>query len=54
MNKLFKIAGVSVAALTAAMYASSVTKTLAADITKSSDLDGFFKSASLIRQPMSI
>ncbi|MBT5766186.1 DUF2807 domain-containing protein [Emcibacteraceae bacterium] len=43
MNKLFKIAGVSGAALTAALYASSVTETLAEDITKSSDLSGFTK-----------
>lgn len=43
MNKLFKIAGVSVAALSAALYASSMTKTLAADIEKSSDLEGFTK-----------
>tara|TARA_R110002096_G_scaffold415163_1_gene616697 strand:+ start:86560 stop:87342 length:783 start_codon:yes stop_codon:yes gene_type:complete len=43
MNKLFKIAGVSVVALSAALYASSVTKSLAADITTSSDLDDFTK-----------
>ena len=43
MNKLFKIAGVSGAALTAALYASSVTETLAEDITKTSDLSGFTK-----------
>lgn len=41
MNKLFKIAGVSVAALSAALYASSVTKSLAADTVKSSNLTGF-------------
>ncbi|MBT5074581.1 MAG: DUF2807 domain-containing protein [Kordiimonadaceae bacterium] len=43
MNKLFKIAGVSVAALSAALYASSVTEALAQDSTKSSDLSGFSK-----------
>ncbi len=43
MNKLFKLAGVSVAALSAALYASSVTESLAADITKSSDLQDFTK-----------
>jgi hypothetical protein len=43
MNKLFKLAGVSVAALSAALYASSVTKTMAEDITKASDADGFTK-----------
>ncbi len=43
MNKLFKLAGVSVLALSAALYASSVTKTMAEDITKKSDLDGFSK-----------
>jgi len=43
MNKLFKLAGVSAVAVSAAFYASSVTKALAADITQSSDLDGFSK-----------
>lgn len=43
MNKLFKIAGVSGAALTAALYALSVTETLAQKITKTSDLTGFTK-----------
>ena len=43
MNKLFKIAGVSGAALTAALYASSVTETLAQNITKTSDLTDFTK-----------
>lgn len=43
MNKLFKIAGVSGAALTAALYASSVTETVAKDITTASDLTGFSK-----------
>jgi len=43
MNKLFKIAGVSVAALSAALYVSSVTKTVAQDITQQSDLEGFSK-----------
>lgn len=43
MHKLFKIAGVSGAALTAALYASSVTETLAQKITKTSDLTGFTK-----------
>ncbi len=43
MNKLFKLAGVSAVAVSAALYASSVTKALAADITQSSDLDGFTK-----------
>lgn len=43
MHKLFKIAGVSGAALTAAVYASSVTETLAQKITKTSDLTGFTK-----------
>lgn len=43
MNKLFKLAGVSAVAVSAAFYASSVNKALAADITQSSDLDGFSK-----------
>lgn len=43
MNKLFKLAGVSVVAMSAAVYASSVTKALAADITQTSDLEGFSK-----------
>jgi hypothetical protein len=43
MNKLFKLAGVSAVAVSAAFYASSVTKAPAADITQSSDLDGFSK-----------
>lgn len=43
MHKLFKIAGVSGAALTAAVYASSVTETLAQKITKTSDLTSFTK-----------
>jgi hypothetical protein len=43
MNKLVKLTGVSVAALSAALYAASVTETLAQDITKSSDLEGFTK-----------
>lgn len=43
MNKIFKIAGVSVAALSAALYASSVTETLAADTQQSSDLTDFNK-----------
>lgn len=43
MNKLFKIAGVSCAALSAALYASSVTETLAQEATVSSDLSGFTK-----------
>ena len=43
MHKLFKIAGVSGAALTAALYALSVTETLAQKITKTSDLTGFTK-----------
>ena len=42
MNKLL-IAGVSVTALSAALYASSVTETLAQDATKSSNLSGFSK-----------
>ncbi|MEZ5758449.1 MAG: head GIN domain-containing protein [Emcibacteraceae bacterium] len=43
MNKLVKIAGVSLAALSAAFYASSSTESLAANITKASDLKGFTK-----------
>jgi hypothetical protein len=43
MHKLFKIAGVSGAALTAALYALSVTETLAQKISKTSDLTGFTK-----------
>lgn len=43
LNKLLKIAGVSAVALSAALYASSATKTLAADITKKSDLKNFSK-----------
>jgi hypothetical protein len=43
MHKLFKIAGVSGAALTAALYALSVTETLAQKISKTSNLTGFTK-----------
>lgn len=43
MNKIFKLAGVSGIALTAAIYAASVTESVAKDITKTSDLDGFTK-----------
>ena len=43
MNKLMKLAGVSVVAMSAALYVSSVTETLAKDITQSSDIEGFSK-----------
>ncbi|MDG1708237.1 MAG: DUF2807 domain-containing protein [Emcibacteraceae bacterium] len=43
MNKLVKLTGVSAAALTAALYAASVSETVAKDITTSSDLSGFTK-----------
>ena len=43
MNKLIKLTGVSVVALSAALYAASVTETVAKDITTTSDLSGFTK-----------
>ena len=43
MNKIFKLAGVSAVAMSAALYVSSITETLAQDITQSSDLEGFSK-----------
>lgn len=43
MNKLIKLTGVSAAALMAALYAASVTESMAKDITQSSDLTGFTK-----------
>lgn len=43
MNKLIKLTGVSAVAMSAALYASSVSKALAADVTQASDLNGFTK-----------
>lgn len=43
MNKLLKIGGVSVTALSAALYASSVSKTVAEEVTQTSDLKDFTK-----------
>lgn len=41
MNKIFKLASVSAVALSAALYASSVTEALAADTTVKSDITDF-------------
>lgn len=43
MNKLIKMTGVSVIALSAALYVSSLTETMAKDITQQSDLKNFSK-----------
>lgn len=43
MNKLIKLTGVSLVALSAALYVSSISKVMAEDITKNSDLNGFSK-----------
>lgn len=43
MNTLIKMTGVSVVVLSAALYASSISKVMAEDITESSDLNNFTK-----------
>lgn len=43
MNKLLKIGGVSITALSAALYASSVSKTVAEEVTQTSNLQDFTK-----------